>query len=185
MRVWPFEGRSDELAVIETAFASPAVNAVVLSGSAGVGKSRLARQALQGLPCRHTDWIVATHSGATIPFGALAHLLPDLAGPGFGPVGAMRAICSHVSSWGGRTRAGLGIDDAHLLDEASAATVAHVVTRSAAFVILTARSGEPLPDAITRLCKDDLADTLIVAPLPDDIVDRLIDHSHAGRVDTL
>lgn len=127
----------------------------------------------------------ATHSGATIPFGALAHLLPVLAGPGFGPVEAMRAICSHVSGWGGRTRVALGIDDAHLLDDASAATVAHVVTRSVAFVILTARFGEPLPDALVRLCKDDLADTLIVAPLPDDVVDRLIDHSRAGRIDTL
>jgi DNA-binding NarL/FixJ family response regulator len=183
MRVWPFEGRSGELAVIETAFASPAVNAVVLSGSAGVGKSRLARQALQRLPCRRTEWIAATHSGATIPFGALAHLLPDIAGAGFGPVGAMRAICSHVSGWGGRNRVALGIDDAHLLDDASAATVAHMVTRSAAFAIMTTRCGDPLPDAITRLCKDDLADTLIVAPLPDDVVDRLIDHSLAGRVD--
>ena len=48
----------------------------------------------------------------------------------------------------------LGVDDAHLLDDASAALVHLLVTNGAASVVLTLRSGEPAPDSIVALWKD-------------------------------
>ena len=48
----------------------------------------------------------------------------------------------------------LGIDDAHLLDDASAALVQLLVAGGTASAVVTVRSGEPVPDAIASLWKD-------------------------------
>ena len=45
----------------------------------------------------------------------------------------------------------IGVDDAHLLDELSATLVHQLVLRRAASVVLTLRSGEATPDAVTAL----------------------------------
>ena len=42
------------------------------------------------------------------------------------------------------------VDDAHLLDDGSAALVLHLATSTMAAVIATVRSGEPCPDAVVR-----------------------------------
>jgi hypothetical protein len=71
-------GRDEELELIGRAMTSAASRGVVIAGAAGVGKTRLASEAValaqaRGLP---TEWTGATHSAATMPFGAFAHLLP-------------------------------------------------------------------------------------------------------------
>ena len=43
---WPLIGRSGEIRGIETAISAPDVAGVVIGGAAGVGKSRIAREAL-------------------------------------------------------------------------------------------------------------------------------------------
>jgi hypothetical protein len=74
---WPLVGREVELAQIDTALAS--LGSVLLTGPAGVGKTRLARAVIE----RHEHAGVATarmngHSEASgIPLAAMAHLLPD------------------------------------------------------------------------------------------------------------
>src|SRR5262245_17312904 len=95
--VWPFEGRQEELAAIERAVTVRAADAVVLVGPAGVGKTRLTQQAVRLLGDR-VEWVAATKSMATIPFGAVAHLLPPTLPSGGGPVELMRAIVSHLPS---------------------------------------------------------------------------------------
>src|SRR4051812_44549519 len=101
MRQWPFYGREREMAVVSAAFAG-AANAVVVTAPAGIGKTRLVREALRRLGCR-TEWVAATHSATTMPFGALAHLLPDVP-PTAAPVGLVRALTARVASWGGRAK---------------------------------------------------------------------------------
>ena len=76
---WPLVGRNAELAQIAAARADERCPAVVISAAAGVGKSRLAREAciaaeVDGPP---SLWAQATASSATIPLGALAALIPD------------------------------------------------------------------------------------------------------------
>src|SRR5206468_4958215 len=76
----------------------------------------------------------------------------------------------------------LAVDDAHLLDDASAAFVHHVVVHGHALVVATVRGAERTPDAIHALWKDGLAVRVDVPRLPDDAIDRLIDLALDGQV---
>ena len=187
MDAWPFVGRDGELAAIEGAFAGAGADAVVVAGAAGVGKTALAREALDRLRatgCR-VEWAAGTRAAASIPFGAVAHLVPPDWRPAGGPLGVLRAVAAHVGGWGGRRRVVLGVDDAHLLDDPSAALVAHLVAERLAFVVLTLRTGEPVPDAVTALWKEERAERLDLPGLPTADVDRLLDRALDGRVDGL
>jgi DNA-binding CsgD family transcriptional regulator len=182
VRQWPIEGRERELAAVQAAFGGSAVNAVLVLASAGVGKTRLAREALDQLGCR-TEWIAASQAASAIPFGALAHLLPEEVRPSTGPASLIKAVCSRVANWGGRARVAIGVDDAHLLDDGSSTVVANLVAARAAFVVLTARTAEPLADCLARLGKEGDAMVLELPPLPVAAIDRLIDHSTGGMID--
>ncbi len=59
------------------------------------------------------------------------------------------------------------IDDAHQLDEGGAALAA-LAARSGLVVMASVRRGEPCPEAVTALWKDDLAARLDLAPLMGD-----------------
>ena len=74
---WPLVGRQAELEAL-VADISEARGGVVLAGAAGVGKTRLAREALVRVRAvgRDVEWVAATRAAASIPFGAVSHLLP-------------------------------------------------------------------------------------------------------------
>ncbi|MFE0155864.1 hypothetical protein ACFWY5_52635 [Nonomuraea sp. NPDC059007] len=65
------------------------------------------------------EWVAASSAAAQIPFGALAHLVPDHVPVAAGSVQLMRAIGRRV-----RQATVLGVDDTHLLDEASSTVIA-------------------------------------------------------------
>jgi hypothetical protein len=179
MRVWPFVGRDGELSLIGSAFAGSDLDAVILTGPAGAGKTRLAAQALSDLAGARSAWVSATQAAAGIPFAAVAPLLPEDAAAG-GPLGLMHAAAAQVRGWGGRRQVAIGVDDAHLLDDASSTLVAHLVTSRAAFVVMTVRSGELMADVLARLCKDGHAEVVEVPPLPQQVMDTLIDKAAPG-----
>lgn len=174
--IWPLVGRLEELELIEHAIGRPSPAGVVLAGEAGVGKTRLAQEALdlarsRGLP---TAWAAATHASASLPFGALTHLLPeDVRGPGRPAL--LRRVASGLVTRAGDHRLVLGIDDAHLLDEASAALVHHVAATGAAFPVVSVRTGEETADAIVALWKNGLAERIEVHPLSRDEVESLVE----------
>lgn len=176
VRQWPFEGREQELAAISAAFAGSTVPVVLVRASAGLGKTRLTREALGQLGCP-VEWVAATRSAASIPFGAVAHWLPERPQPGAaGVAGLVRAVCDRVAGLGGGGRVAVGVDDAHLLDDASATVIAGLITAGVAFVVITVCTGEVLLDAVARPVKDSGALVLQLAGLPDEVMDRLIDH---------
>ncbi len=75
---WPLIGRREELSIIERTLGGDQYRGLLLAGAPGVGKTRLAREALgtaEAVGCE-TKWAVASPAVATIPFGAVAHLLP-------------------------------------------------------------------------------------------------------------
>jgi DNA-binding CsgD family transcriptional regulator len=174
--VWPLVGRDHELAEIAAARADNGCRGVVVIAEAGVGKSRLAREA-QATAEREgafIEWVQATRSAATVPLAAVAELVPDAVRSD--DVVAMLRRCGEDL----RERAAgrpvvLGVDDAQLLDPVSAALVLHLATSASAFVLATVRTGEPCPDAIVSLWKDDAARRIELRALDDDDVRALVE----------
>jgi hypothetical protein len=58
---------------------------------------------------------------------------------------------------GGR-RVILGVDGAHMLDDASAALLCHLVVKGIASVVATLPTGEPAPGPVTALRKEGAAE---------------------------
>ena len=129
---WPLLGREAELAHLMEAIAGGQPG-IVLAGASGVGKTRLAREALGRAEAAGsaTMWVVATRAGASIPLGPFAHLVPETLPPSTSRLELLLRIAEELSSRAGGRRVVVGIDDAHLLDDASAA-LAHQLASSAA-----------------------------------------------------
>ena len=71
---WPLTGRSKEQRLIEAAIFDSDSAGIVVCGAAGVGKSRIAREALDSVASHGCEvrWIVGTSSARSIPLGALS-----------------------------------------------------------------------------------------------------------------
>src|ERR1700761_4548601 len=71
---WPLVGRAKEMRLIESAMSDPTTSGAVICGSSGVGKSRVAREALAAAASagRGVRWVVGTSCGRGLPLGALA-----------------------------------------------------------------------------------------------------------------
>jgi DNA-binding CsgD family transcriptional regulator len=179
---WPLIGRVHELQQISLARQQGA-NGVVLAGPAGVGKSRLAREALAASkPTASTLWIQATRSAASVPLGALAGVIP-LQARSEDPLEMMQLSTRALADSAGAKDLVLGVDDAHLLDPASAALILDLAITGVAFVVATVRVGEVWPDAITSLWKDDDVDRLDLQTLSEADADRLVEAIVGGPVE--
>lgn len=178
---WPLIGRSGEIRGIEAAISAPDVPGVVIRGAAGVGKSRIAREALAAAEAAgyETQFVVGTSSARAIPLGAFSAWTPSGVTDA---VQLLRGVIESLSSSSPRAGRVLGIDDAHLLDELSAFVVHQIVQRGAAKVILTAVDGEPIPAAVQELWKAGFH-RLDLRPLSLDETAALLSASLAGPVD--
>jgi AAA domain len=147
---WPLVGRDAELAVSARALRDR--GGAVVAGAAGVGKTRLLREAetrarREGA---QVERIAASRAAASVLLGAFAHLRPDR------------------------------VDDAHTLDAASAALVHQLAaeelrTDGRISVLVAVRPREPTPDAIVALWKDDLCERVELAPCRDELRAQLLD----------
>ena len=171
-------GREDERTLVAMRLAE---GHVVIRGEAGVGKTTLLRAVLGDLRDRRRPVhdAVATRAAASVPFGALLSLVPDdqsLADPP-----AARQLLAQLAKLGSQPV--LAVDDAHLLDDPSAAVVFEAARTGLATVILTVRSGEPLPDAIVSVWKDADAEVVELGALTIGEAGELLERHLEGRVE--
>ncbi len=179
---WPLVGRIDELRTVGgMSLRGDGPVGVVLAGAAGVGKTRLAREALEsaGKQGASVQWAAATASARGLPLGAFAAALGAVESD---PIWLLRRAREVLLAGAGRGGVVLGVDDAHLLDELSATLVHQLVTRREARVVLTVRSGEPAPDAVTGLWKDGHLQRLELQPLSLNMTATLLEEALGGLV---
>jgi DNA-binding CsgD family transcriptional regulator/tetratricopeptide (TPR) repeat protein len=86
----------------------------------------------------------------------------------------LRGIVAALEREGERGRLTLGVDDAHLLDDGSAALVHMLATTGRASVVVTARSGEHVPDSIVALWKDGPATVIALQALARSEVEKIV-----------
>jgi DNA-binding CsgD family transcriptional regulator len=180
---WPLVGREYELQQVADARAQ-ARCAVVISGPAGVGKSRLAREALDGAASDGAvaGWVQATRSAASVPLGAFAAVLaPDVRSDDLFQL-MQRSVQALREQADGRAFV-LGVDDAQWLDPTSATLVLHLASTGSAFVVATVRSDEPAPDAIVSLWKDGGALRLDLGLLSEMEAEMLVERIAGGPVE--
>lgn len=162
----------------EIAYATRRIRAggVLVTGEPGVGRTWLAR-AVADSGGGEVEWVVATEAGRGTPFGALSVLLPDDL-TDLHPALVLGALRRRFGS----RRPLVVVDDAHLLDEASAATVLGLASTRAARLLVTAASGVAVPDAVRALAKDGFLAELTLTPFDREVTGRALSESLGGEV---
>jgi DNA-binding CsgD family transcriptional regulator len=150
--------------LIKDAIADPDTAGVIVCGAAGVGKSRVAREAVASLAATGWEdrWVVGTSSARGLPLGALA---PWAGSEGGANIHLVRGVIDSLTATSPGKRVVIGVDDVHLLDDLSTFVVHQVVQRGAAKVVLTIRDGEPIPAATQDLWRAGQFDRLNLQPL--------------------
>lgn len=175
-------GRAGEMRAIAAAVSDSDVAGIVVHGGAGVGKSRIAREALSAAASQgcETHWTVGTSTAQAIPLGAFAAWAPAGATD---TVPLVRGVLESLTAASSGATVIVGVDDVHLLDDLSMFVVHQIAQRGAAKLILTVRAGEAIPPSVQDLWQLGQFDRLDLEPLSLDATGALLAATLMGRVD--
>jgi DNA-binding CsgD family transcriptional regulator len=165
---WPFTGREDELELVRRSVTAGR-HGIAVTGPAGCGKTRLATEAVRGTDCVR---VAGTPETRQIPFAAFAHLLPETA--------TLHRAVQLLSG----TRL-LLVDDAHLLDDASAALVHQLAVHGRTRLLVLATDDTSPPGAVSRLWTGELLPRLALEPLPREETAQLLTTGAGGGLEPL
>jgi DNA-binding CsgD family transcriptional regulator len=186
---WPFVGRAREFQhALDVLEEHSAYRGVVLIGEAGVGKTALARSLADELKSNGLNerFVLGTKTARAVPLAAFQRWVPvqEPHEPAVLLAAAHRALADERDLL-------MVVDDAHLLDRLSALLVQQVAASGTTKMIVTIRSGDEIPDAVTALWKEQhlmridikpftRAQTgeLVCAVLDGVVSDRVIDKLH-------
>ena len=182
---WPLVGREVERATAANAIRSG--RPLVVWGPGGVGKTRLLRAIADD--ARGDGWSVRTATGTVsasgIPLGAVAHFVPaPLLDAARDQV--LRAIVASIEeSIADRDRLVLVVDDAHLLDDASATLIANLARQSSPRLALVVahRPGPNVPDAVASIATGGGGERIELGPLDEPDTARLLEGGLGAPID--
>jgi DNA-binding CsgD family transcriptional regulator len=175
-------GRSEEMRAIEAAIVASDVSGIVVGGAAGVGKSRIAREALSAAVSRGCEgrWAVGTSSARTLPLGAFTAWAQSGVTD---TVQLVRGVIESLTAAPAGTPVVVGVDDVHRLDDLSTFVVQQIAQRGAAKLVLTVRDGEPIPAAVQEIWTGGQFDRLDLQPLSLDETTNLLSATLGGSMD--
>ena len=168
--------------VIQDALSAPDTSGMIVCGPAGVGKSRIARDALSSAASRGCEirWAVGTSSARQLPLGAFASWAgSDVADR----LQLVRGVIESLTSAADGARVIVGVDDAHLLDDLSTFVLHQIAARRAAKLVLTVRDGDPISAATQEIWRIGQFDRLDLRPLSRDESTVLLSATLDGDVD--
>jgi len=181
---WPIVGRVEEQRFLSEAIADPDRSGVLVAGQAGVGKTQLVHEVLSTTVGHHVERITASESLRPLPFGALAHLLPSNLHE-VDQVDLLNVLGRHLQRRAEGQPIVLAVDDVHLLDGLSAGWIDYVAIRGLATLLLTLRSGSPVPDALGRLCRNGGIPRLELQPLSRSEFDEMLERALDGIIESV
>ncbi|HLM18548.1 MAG TPA: AAA family ATPase, partial [Acidimicrobiia bacterium] len=182
---WPLVGRQVELDRCVDALDDGVALGVFVHGAAGVGKTRLADEVVARLSSAGRLVLRSRGSvaSASIPLGALVHLLPaELLDDRFDPLTLYSGVARALGGDEQRSVV-VFVDDAQWLDPTSAALLGQLLDGGVISVVGTVRTGEPASSAVSGLwCRDDVL-RIDLDVLSFDDVDTLLHLALGGPVD--
>jgi ATP/maltotriose-dependent transcriptional regulator MalT len=191
---WPLVGRRGELDAFTRGLEDPGCQGFCIYGPPGVGKTRLGDECLEiaAAAGRRVLRASADRSTATIPFGAVAHLMPARALTDVGldvvnPVvfaklfAAARRVLAPAAGESGIPV--ILLDDAHRLDGSSLTMIDRLAVEGALFCIATVVVGEAVPDTVTGWWREERATRIDLGELDQLGVDTLLHIALEGPLD--
>jgi DNA-binding CsgD family transcriptional regulator len=167
---------------IQAAISASDVSGIVVYGAAGVGKSRIAREALSAAESHGCEGrlAVGTSSARAIPLGVFSAWAQSGVTD---TVQLLRGVIESLTSAAAGATVVVCVDDVHLLDDLSIFVVHQIVQRGAAKVMLTVLDGEPIPAAVQEIWKVGRFDRHDLQPLSLDETTTLLSATFEGPVD--
>lgn len=179
---WPLTGRLEETRLIDAALASAELSGIVIYGDAGVGKSRIAREALSNAAgaARETRWTVGTSAARALPLGAFARWVGTSDADSVALVGR---VIDGLTAVPGDRQVLVCVDDAHLLDGLSGFVLQQIVQRRAAKLMLTVRTGPAVPAEVLAALDRGRFERLDLQPLSREESGQLLTAALGGPPD--
>jgi DNA-binding CsgD family transcriptional regulator/energy-coupling factor transporter ATP-binding protein EcfA2 len=178
---WPIVARDDEfrhaLAILD---GTTEFHGIALVGDSGVGKSTLARALARAVESRGRTvrFVLGTQTGCAVPFGAFSRSVTvDAAHE---PAAMLAAAHKTLEQEDDLV---VVVDDAQLLDPLSATLVHQLAASGTSRLVVTIRSGEPVPDAVAALWKERLLLTRHIDAFTREQTGELADRVLGGAVE--